>query len=231
MASLLEKVDTLIKANLHALVDKALQNNNIAVIDQYIRDVDNNLDALEDAAATVGGQVKTLERKRDELKKQVIDLDRNIDMFLSQGKDDLARAAQSKLNSVKTMAETYEQQATRQASEYQSLLNARLKLQTKLQTIRQQREEMAHLLELAKAKEITNRAIKSIDDLAGMGDQEVARIAEGIRNRLDSASARAEIAAQNLDTQMDEALGKGELDSQLEAVSYTHLTLPTNREV
>ncbi|MBP7600015.1 MAG: PspA/IM30 family protein [Thermoflexales bacterium] len=216
MASLLEKVDTLIKANLHALVDKALQSNNIAVIDQYIRDVDNNLDALEDAAATVGGQVKTLERKRDELKKQVIDLDRNIDMFLSQGKDDLARAAQSKLNSVKTMAETYEQQATRQASEYQSLLNARLKLQTKLQTIRQQREEMAHLLELAKAKEITNRAIKSIDDLAGMGDQDVARIAEGIRNRLDSASARAEIAAQNLDTQMDEALGKGELDSQLE---------------
>jgi phage shock protein A len=216
MASLLEKVDTLIKANLHALVDKALQSNNIAVIDQYIRDVDNNLDALEDAAATVGGQVKTLERKRDELKKQVIDLDRNIDMFLSQGKDDLARAAQSKLNSVKTMAETYEQQATRQASEYQSLLNARLKLQTKLQTIRQQREEMAHLLELAKAKELTNRAIKSIDDLAGMGDQDVARIAEGIRNRLDSASARAEIAAQNLDTQMDEALGKGELDSQLE---------------
>ena len=216
MASLLEKVDTLIKANLHALVDKALQSNNIAVIDQYIRDVDNNLDALEDAAATVGGQVKTLERKRDELKKQVIDLDRNIDMFLSQGKDDLARAAQSKLNSVKTMAETYEQQATRQASEYQSLLNARLKLQTKLQTIRQQREEMAHLLELAKAKEITNRAIKSIDDLAGMGDQDVARIAEGIRNRLDSASARAEMAAQNLDTQMDEALGKGELDSQLE---------------
>lgn len=216
MASLLEKVDTLIKANLHALVDKALQNNNIAVIDQYIRDVDNNLDALEDAAATVGGQVKTLERKRDELKKQVIDLDRNIDMFLSQGKDDLARAAQSKLNSVKTMAETYEQQSTRQASEYQSLLNARLKLQTKLQTIRQQREEMAHLLELAKAKEITNRAIKSIDDLAGMGDQDVARIAEGIRNRLDSASARAEMAAQNLDTQMDEALGKGELDSQLE---------------
>ena len=216
MASLLEKVDTLIKANLHALVDKALQSNNIAVIDQYIRDVDNNLDALEDAAATVGGQVKTLERKRDELKKQVIDLDRNIDMFLSQGKDDLARAAQSKLNSVKTMAETYEQQATRQASEYQSLLNARLKLQTKLQTIRQQREEMAHLLELAKAKELTNRAIKSIDDLAGMGDQDVARIAEGIRNRLDSASARAEMAAQNLDTQMDEALGKGELDAQLE---------------
>lgn len=216
MASLLEKVDTLIKANLHALVDRALQSNNIAVIDQYIRDVDNNLDALEDAAATVGGQVKTLERKRDELKKQVADLDRNIDMFLSQGKDDLARAAQSKLNSVKTMAETYEQQATRQQTEYQALLSARLKLQTKLSTIRQQREEMAHLLELAKAKEITNRAIKSIDDLAGMGDQDVARIAEGIRNRLDSASARAEMAAQNLDTQMDEAIGKGELDSQLE---------------
>ena len=39
MASLLEKVQTLIKANLHSLVDSALQANSMAVIDQYIRDV------------------------------------------------------------------------------------------------------------------------------------------------------------------------------------------------
>ncbi len=216
MASLLEKVSTLIQANLHSLVDRALQTNSMAVIDQYIRDVDNNLDALEDAAATVGGQVKTIQRKRDELKKQMDDLDRNIDMFLTQGKEDLARAAQSKMNSVKSIYETYAGQLDRQEKEYKSLLDARLKLQAKLTTIRQQREEMAALLDLAKAKEITNKAIKSLDDLAGAGDTDVARMAESIRTRLDQASSRAEIAAQNLDQQMDDALGRGELDSQLE---------------
>src|SRR5512146_1913393 len=114
MASLLDKVQTLIKANLHALVDSALQSNSMAVIDQYIRDVDNNLDALEDAAATVGGQVKTLERKRDEYKKQMDELDRNIDLFLTQDKVDLARAAQAKLNSVKGLYDTYNTQLERQ---------------------------------------------------------------------------------------------------------------------
>lgn len=216
MASLLEKVSTLIQANLHALVDNALKSNSMAVIDQYIRDVDNNLDALEDAAATVGGQVKTLERKSAEYKKQMDELDRNIDLFLTQGKDDLARAAQVKLNSVRGLYETYAGQLERQQREYKALLDARLKLQAKLTTIRQQREEMVALLDLAKAKEITNKAIKSLDDLAGVGDADVARMAEAIRTRLDQASARAEMAAQNLDAQMDEALGRGELDAQLE---------------
>jgi phage shock protein A len=216
MASLLDKVQTLIKANLHALVDSALQSNSMAVIDQYIRDVDNNLDALEDAAATVGGQVKTLQRKRDDFVKQQQELDHNIDLFLSQGKDDLARAAQAKLNSVKSLAETYATQLERQDKEYKSLLDARLKLQAKLTTIRQQREEMAALLELARAKEITNRTIKSLDDLAGVGDVDVARMADTIRTRLDKASAQAEISATSLDQQMDDAIGRGELDAQLE---------------
>jgi phage shock protein A len=216
MASLLDKVQILIKANLHAMVDTALQQNSMAVIDQYIRDVDNNLDALEDAAATVGGQVRTLQRKRDEYVKQQQEIDHNIDLFLTQGKEDLARAAQAKLNSVKTMAETYSQQLERQQTEYKSLLDARLKLQAKLTTIRQQREEMAALLDLARAKEITNRTIKSLDDLAGVGDVDVARMAESVRSRLDKASAQAEISASSLDRQMDDALGRGELDAQLE---------------
>jgi phage shock protein A len=216
MASLIDKVSTLIQANLHALVDNALKSNSMAVIDQYIRDVDNNLDALEDAAATVGGQVKTLERKREEYKKQMDQLDRNIDLFLTQNKADLARAAQAKLNSVKGLYDTYNTQLERQQKEYKSLLDARLKLQAKLTTIRQQREEMVALLDLAKAKEITNKAIKSLDDLAGVGDADVARMADSIRTRLDQASARAEMAATNLDAQMDDALGSGELDAQLE---------------
>jgi phage shock protein A len=216
MASLLEKVSTLIQANLHSLVDNALKANSMAVIDQYIRDVDNNLDALEDAAATVGGQVKTIQRKRDDFAKQVAELDHNIDLFVSQGKDDLARAAQAKYNSTKSLLDTYVGQLERQEKEYKSLLDARLKLQAKLTTIKQQREEMAALLDLAKAKEITNKTIKSLDDLAGVGDADVARMAEGIRTRLDQASARAEVAATNLDAQMDDTLGRGELDAQLE---------------
>jgi phage shock protein A len=51
MATLLEKVSTLISANLHSLVDQALQSNSLAVIDQYIRQVEDQLVELGDATA------------------------------------------------------------------------------------------------------------------------------------------------------------------------------------
>jgi phage shock protein A len=216
VATLLEKAQTLISANLHNMVDKALEANSVAVLKQYIRDAENNLTELEEAAATVGGEVKSLERRYKEYKNKADGLDRNIDMLLMQGKTDLARAAQNELNTSRRLQEQYHEQWVRQQREYEALLNARLKLQAKLQTIRQEQRELEALLELAKSKETTVRAIKSLDDLVGVGDADIARIGESIRNRLDRASAYSEMYAERLDTQMDEALGKAEIDLQLE---------------
>lgn len=216
MASLLEKTQTLIQANLHALVDKALEQNSVAVMKQYIRDAENNLEELEDAAATVGGEVKTLERKYKEYKKKADQLDKNIDALIMQGKTDLARAAQNELNSTRRLQEQYHEQWVRQQREYESLLNARIKLQAKLKTIRQEQKEMEALLRLAKSKEVTVKAIKSLDDLMGVGDGDIARLSESIRARLDKASAYSEMYASSLDNQMDEALGAAEIDLQLE---------------
>ncbi|MBK9230094.1 MAG: PspA/IM30 family protein [Anaerolineae bacterium] len=175
MASLLEKIGTLISANLHYMVDEALKSNSIAVFDQYIRQVDNNLDELEDAAATVGGEARMLRRKYDEFAAKTAELDRNIDIFLSEGREELAAAAQTKFNSTKRLADSYKDQADRQQSEYQKLLDARLKLEAKLTTVKQEREELQALLTLAKSKEVSVKAIKSLDDLVGSGDADVAR--------------------------------------------------------
>ena len=92
MASLLEKVQTLIAANLHALVDSALKANSVAVVDQYIRQIEDNLEDLEDAIATVGGQVKTLRRKHTELSGRAQKLDHDIDILLTEDKEELAVA-------------------------------------------------------------------------------------------------------------------------------------------
>jgi phage shock protein A len=215
MASLLDKVATLIKANLHYLVDQALKQNSLAVIDQYIREVEDNLDKLEDAAATVGGQVKTLKRKFDEFQTKADELDRNIDLLLQEGREELAVAAQSKLNSTQRLADSYREQHQRQKAEYEKLLDAKLKLEAKLTTIKMEREELQALLDLAKAKELTAKAISSLDDLVGAGDDDIGRIAESIRTRLDKAAARGEMAATRLDAQMDEVLERTTIDAQL----------------
>jgi phage shock protein A len=215
MASLLEKVQTLISANLHAMVDSALKANSLAVFDQYVREVDDNLENLEEAVITVSGELKTLRRKKDGVDQKAAELDRNIDIFLREGKEDLALAAQSRLNSVKRQSQYYDEMLERQEAEFQSLKDARLKLEAKLTTVKQEREELQVLLDLARSKELTAKTIKSLDDLSGTGDEDIARVAEGIRARLDKASARSEMLAGSLDAQMDEVLEKSTLEAQL----------------
>jgi len=215
MASLLEKVGTLISANLHALVDSALKANSVAVMDEYIRQAENNLEALEDAAATVGGEVKTLKRKYEEYTAQAAKLDSDIDTLLTQKRDDLATAAQAKMNTTQRLADQYKQQLDRQQAEYQNLVDAKLKLEAKLTTIKQEREELLALLDLAKSKELTVKTIKSLDDIVGAGDADIARIGESIRARLDKAQAKSEMLASRLEDQMDDVLEKASLDNQL----------------
>ena len=213
--SLFQKIDTLIKANLHAMVDRALDANSVEVLDQYIRQAEDNLDDLEDALVTVKGQVKTLQRKYETFQAEAEALDRDIDRLLGLGKEDLAMAAQSQYNTKADLAEEYRQQYERQKAEADKLAEARLKLEARLRTIKQEREHVLGLLELAKSKEIAAKSMKSLDSLEGVGDSDISRVADKIRERLDRADAEVEMRAGRLTNQMDDVLGKDRLDSQL----------------
>lgn len=216
MASILQKINTLLSANIHALVDSALEANSVKVMDEYIRQAERNLDALEDAAATVGGTVKTLKRKYEEFAAAAEKLDRDIDTLLLRGKTDLATAAQAELNQKQQLAQEYYEQWQGQEQEYRRMLDAKLKLEAKLTTIRQEREHLKALMELVEAKEMTTKAVRSLDDLAGMGDEDVRRIGDQIRARLDREEARLEMASGNVREQIDEAIGMSEIELQLE---------------
>ena len=74
---------------------------------------------------------------------------------------------------------------------------------------------MQALLDLARSKELTAKTMTSLDNLMGSGDQDVARMAESIRARLDKASARSEMQSSRLDAQMDDLLERHTLDTQL----------------
>ena len=74
---------------------------------------------------------------------------------------------------------------------------------------------MQALLDLARSKELTTKTMQSLDNLMGSGDQDVARMAESIRARLDKATARSEMQSQRLDEQMDDLLERHTLDTQL----------------
>ena len=214
--TLFEKINTLISANLHGIVDRAIEANSVQVMDEYIRQVERNLDALEDSAATVGGTVKTLKRKYEEFAAAAEKLDRDIDTLVVKNKMDLAAAAQSELNTKQQLAQEYYEQWQGQEQQYQKMLEMRLKLESKLTTIKQEREHLRSLIELAEAKKVTIRTVKSLDQLANTGDEQVNALADRIRNNLDREDARLEMATANIAEQIDEAVEDGEVQRQLD---------------
>ena len=215
MASLIDKVSTLISANLHYMIDQALQSNSPAIIDQYIREVEANLADLEDAAAAVGGEAKGIQRRLTNQEQKLAEMDQAIDAFLVEGNEAAATATQSRYNSAQRLVEAYQEQLTRQNAEFKNLLNAKVKLEARLATMKAEREELTALLELAKSKETTVKVVKGLKDLTGSGDADINRIANSIRTRLDKASTASEIHSTSLDEQMDQVLERSALDSQL----------------
>jgi phage shock protein A len=217
MASLIQKIRTLLKATLHEIADKAIQLNDLAVYDQYIREAEQEVEDFKATIAPLFGQVKASRRRRNDLADKAAKFDLAIDQFLMQGKSTEAMVTQKQLNSALELIETYDASLERQVAAAEQLDDVRIKLEGRLAIARQEREELAFLLQLAQAKETSAQAMKSLDSLMGEGDYEVAQAAENIRRRLDHADAAWEVQSSSLDRQLDSAMHDLEVESQLAA--------------
>ncbi|MBL7202224.1 MAG: PspA/IM30 family protein [Anaerolineae bacterium] len=216
MASLVQKFRTLISANLHSLFDKALQSQSLAVLDEYIRRMTEQMRELYTSIEKVAGNIKTVQRRHGDLSEKAEDLNAAVDAFLLKGQNAQALAAQSRLNALREMMETYQREWQRLHASYRTLDDVYVKIEARFLMVKQEREELGHLLDLAKSREQLSRTIRSLDDLTGQGDADVARVAEGIRQRLDEAEAHNEVLLGSLDRQMEDALASVEVEAQLE---------------
>ena len=217
MASLFQKLRTLVRATLHEMADQAIQKSDLAVYDDYIRAAERELAEFKQAIGPMLAQVKTTRRRRENLANKAAELDYAIDAFLRQGKQTEAMVAQKQLLSTLELVKNYDASLTRQVAAAEKLEDVRIKLEGRLAIAKQEREELAFLLQLAKAKELSAKAMRSLDSLMGEGDTEVAQAAESIRKRLDHADAAWEVQAGSLDMQLDEAMQSLEVESELAA--------------
>ncbi|RMG95912.1 MAG: hypothetical protein D6706_11225 [Chloroflexi bacterium] len=217
MASLLQKLRTLFKATLHEAADKALQKSDLAVYDEYIRQAEREVEEFKRSIAPMFAQVKTTKRRREALADKAARLDAAVDQFLLQGKRTEAMVTQKQLSSLLELIKTYDASLKRQVAAAEKLDDIRVKLEGRLAIAKQEREELAYLLQLAKSKEMSVKAMRSLDALIGEGDSEVAQAAENIRRRLDHADAAWEVQTKSLDNQLTEAMHSFEVEAELAA--------------
>lgn len=213
MQTLLGKVKTLLSATLHSIVDQALQSKSLDVFDEYIRQAERSTAAFKETMIELGGSIKTLKRKYDESAVGAAKLDFEVDTLLKANKTTLARVTQDRLNKQTEIARVYQDQLQKQSATYQTLYDVTTVLESKVDTLRAQREQVAVLLQLVKTKKIAARSIKDVADIA---DDKTASIVENVKTQLDQADSRLEVATSRLSDQIDNEVGNVELNAQLE---------------
>ncbi|MCA9926796.1 MAG: PspA/IM30 family protein, partial [Anaerolineales bacterium] len=161
MASLLHKLRTLFKAKLHDAADKALQKSDLSIYDDYIRQAERELNEFKQTIAPMFAQVKTSRRRRENLATNAAKLDIMVDKYLTQGKRTEAMVTQKKFRSTMDLIQTYDGSLEKQVAALEQLRDVEIKLDGRLAIAKQEREELAFLLQLAKSKEVSTKAMKS----------------------------------------------------------------------
>jgi phage shock protein A len=216
MATLMQKISALIQGSLHELVDKAMREKSIAVIDVYIRDATEGLDELNDAIGTLEANLTGFRREHDKLAARASELDEATNRFLLQGDNSKAQATSTELIHIKELIAMQEKTIEQTKNDLVEQRRGKDMLQTKITTMRYEREKLAALLDMAKAKEANLRARNKAADVLGNGDVDMDNLAKSIYARLDKADARLHESENTLESSIDEAINADKVNADLE---------------
>src|SRR5450631_115113 len=118
--TLLAKVQLLVSATLHSLVDQVFQSNSLTVFDQYIRDAEQSMETLKSALVDLLATTKALKPKYEKASNAAAKIDLQVDKALQQNQSVAAKIEQSKLNHQLEIAKTYQEQFQKQDDTYQT---------------------------------------------------------------------------------------------------------------
>src|SRR5579864_6031355 len=110
--SLMERVSTLIRANLNDLIDKAEHPEKL--IKQVILDMENQLMQVKTQVAIAIADQHLLEKKQKENEEKITDWTRRAELAVNKKQDDLARAAIERSLHYKQLTESFGQQVADQ---------------------------------------------------------------------------------------------------------------------
>ena len=128
--ALLERVSTLIRANLNDLIDQAEDPEKM--IKQVILDMQNQLLQLKTQVAIAIADQHLLAKKAQESEANQADWIRKAEMAVEKKDDALARAALDRSLAAKALAENFHQQVADQKAEVENLKSAFTRLEGKL---------------------------------------------------------------------------------------------------
>ena len=191
--ALLERVSTLVRANLNDLIDKAEHPEKM--IKQVILDMQNQLLQVKTQVAIAIADQHLLEKKQKENEDKVAEWMRKADLAVGKNQDDLARAALQRVESYRELTEGFAQQVVDQKAQVENLKTALRQLEQKL-------TEAQAKADLLIAQHRRARAVSKASDAkaaGGNGSSAAAfdRMKHKVAHSAATATAKAELAADN----------------------------------
>jgi len=132
--ALLDRVATLVRANLNDLIDRA--ENPEKMLKQVILDMENQYLQVKTQVAVALADLHLLKKKRDDTHMQSHDWGYKAELAMEKGDEALARAALERMLNHKQLGEGYDKQVEQQELQVTSLKEALKKLEYKLEEAR-----------------------------------------------------------------------------------------------
>jgi phage shock protein A len=192
---LMERVSTLVRANLNDLIDKAEHPEKM--IKQLMLDMENQLMQVKTQVAVAIADQHMLEQKEKENAELSTEWMRKAELAVDKKQDDLARSALERYQSYQRLAEGFKEQVADQSGEVENLKGALRNLEQKLAEARAKSQ-------LLMAQHRRTRAVGKARDaqMAMGGESKIAgfeRMKQKVAHEAAVSQAKTEMAADSLD--------------------------------
>ncbi len=210
--ALLDRVATLVRANLNDLVDRA--ENPEKMLKQVILDMENQFIQVKTQVAIALADLHLLEKRKKEHADKHGEWMRKAELAVDKKDDELARAALERAMSFQQLTESFEQQIADQVVQVEVLKSALKKLELKL-------SEARGKADLLIAQHRRSRAVNRAADaqITPTGEN---RTFERMRSKVAReealGQAKGEVLGDDIDGRLDALEREQKIDSLLEEI-------------
>jgi phage shock protein A len=206
--ALLERVATLIRANLNELLDHA--ENPETMIKQVILDMQNQLLQVKTQVAIAIADQHVLEKKQKENEEKAADWAHRAEMAVDKKQDDLARASLERSVAYGELAESFRQQVADQKLQVEDLKAALIKLEQKLSEAEARRDVLL-------AQHRRARAARKADDTgsAAGSDATLDRMREKVLREEAIHQAASELAHDDVERKLADLEKQDQIERML----------------
>ncbi len=209
--NLLERVLTLLRANLNTVIEKA--DDPEKALRQLQLDMRNQLVQVKTQVATAIAESHKLRKRSEERKVEAEQWMKKAEQAIQQGNDDTARSALIRYNDFTKQIQRYEQQKKEQEHLVRTMRTALLQLEAKI-------SEVETTLDLLAARKrnalLQQRVFDALNKTGGSREKErTTRAQDAVLEAEARARAMADLQRRDLDTQLNQLSAEQSLEEQL----------------